>query len=179
MAPTKEEDAAARGVADPAGVNVVVVDKAKPLPAIADRHSKTMEWKAPGIGQLLFTQVSPLIAIGQVRRLEPEDLCHLPELDSGKLAAEFEKDWAAELKKPQPSLIRACLVGSAPIFIGTGLLYTMAQGSLFTAGTATASFSRHVTKTHRVRRRASPLTLNASPSPSGGAARAIGTKRHV
>ena len=100
----------------------------------ADATFDPVPWPKPNaFQQLFFTYVSPLISRGQLRRLEPDDLCHLPELESDALAAEFDKDWAAERKRnpDKPSLVRACLVGSGPLFFGTGILYAIAQGSLF------------------------------------------------
>ena len=82
---------------------------------------------------MFFTHVTPLISTGHIRRLEPEDLCHLPELDSEDLAAKFDRDWAEERRRrpDKPSLVRACLVGSGPTLIYTGILYIIAQATLF------------------------------------------------
>ena len=45
-----------------------------------------VDWRARNpLKQLFFAQVSPLIAEGTVRRLEPTDLCHLDALDSQRV----------------------------------------------------------------------------------------------
>ena len=47
-----------------------------------------VDWRARNpLKQLFFAQVSPLIAEGTVRRLEPTDLCHLDALDSQRVRA--------------------------------------------------------------------------------------------
>ena len=40
---------------------------------------------------LFFAQVTPLIAEGTVRRLEPTDLCHLDALDSDRVRIRFRQ----------------------------------------------------------------------------------------
>jgi hypothetical protein len=45
-----------------------------------------VDWtKKNPIKALFFAQVTPLIAEGTVRRLEPTDLCHLDRLDSERV----------------------------------------------------------------------------------------------
>ena len=97
------------------------------------RRSRAMEVPPSPLQQVFFTHVTPLISTGHIRRLEPEDLCHLPELDSEDLAAKFDRDWAEERRRrpDKPSLVRACLVGSGPTLIYTGILYVIAQATLF------------------------------------------------
>ncbi len=51
-----------------------------------------VDWRARNpLKQLFFAQVSPLIAEGTVRRLEPTDLCHLDALDSQRVRARAKK----------------------------------------------------------------------------------------
>ena len=51
-----------------------------------------VDWRARNpLKQLFFAQVSPLIAEGTVRRLEPTDLCHLDALDSQRVRARRRK----------------------------------------------------------------------------------------
>ena len=50
-----------------------------PPPAPVDWNKKNP------LKALFFAQVSPLIAEGTVRRLEPTDLCHLEKLDSERV----------------------------------------------------------------------------------------------
>jgi len=91
-----------------------------------------VDWtKKNPIKALFFAQVTPLIAEGTVRRLEPTDLCHLDRLDSERLSALFDEDWAEERKKPKPNLVRALLARHKFTFVWTGFLFAIAQGSLF------------------------------------------------
>ena len=47
-----------------------------------------VDWsKKNALKALFFAQVTPLIAEGTVRRLEPTDLCHLESLDSERVRA--------------------------------------------------------------------------------------------
>ena len=47
-----------------------------------------VDWEATNaLKRLFFAHVSPLIAEGTVRRLEPTDLCHLDALDSQRVRA--------------------------------------------------------------------------------------------
>jgi len=80
---------------------------------------------------LFFAQVTPLIAEGTVRRLEPTDLCHLDALDSDRLSAIFDEDWALEKTKEKPNLVKALLVRHKFTFLWTGCLFGIAQASLF------------------------------------------------
>ena len=130
-----DDKAAVAGKEAASGVTPSSSSSSPTPPLVLDKHAAPVKWYTPNIfQQLVFAQVSPLISRGQLRRLEPEDLCHLPEMESEDLARRFEKDWSAELKKnpTKPSLVRACLVGSGPLFAGTAVLYTLAQASLFT-----------------------------------------------
>jgi ATP-binding cassette subfamily C (CFTR/MRP) protein 1 len=133
----KSAAAAAAGKAvNPVQLSGTSASSGAPKPVIpADKNAAPVKWVKPNLlQQLFFAHVSPLISRGQLRRLEPDDLCHLPEMESAALAKQFEIDWSAELKKnpDKPSLIKACLVGSGPLFAGTAVLYTLAQASLFT-----------------------------------------------
>ena len=104
------------------------------LGLISDKDSLPIRWHTPNpFEAVTFWHVTPLISRGHVRRLEPEDLCQLPEMESERLASAFDRDWAAERAKnpDKPSLVRACLVGSRPTFIFTGVLYLLAQATLF------------------------------------------------
>jgi ATP-binding cassette subfamily C (CFTR/MRP) protein 1 len=104
------------------------------LGLISDKDSLPIRWHTPNpFEAVTFWHVFPLISRGHVRRLEPEDLCRLPEMESERLANAFDRDWAAERAKhpEKPSLVRACLVGSRPTFIFTGVLYLLAQATLF------------------------------------------------
>jgi ATP-binding cassette, subfamily C (CFTR/MRP), member 1 len=113
----------------------IVSGAAEPAPIVAARYRDPVKWRIPpSCGQqVFFTHVTPLISTGHIRRLEPEDLCHLPELDSKDLAFKFDRDWAEERSKhpEKPSLVRACLVGSRGTLIYTGCLYTISQATLF------------------------------------------------
>lgn len=52
-----------------------------------------VDWtKKNVIKTLFFAQVSPLIAEGTVRRLEPTDLCHLDKLDSERVRARVNSE---------------------------------------------------------------------------------------
>tara|TARA_B110000977_G_scaffold200812_1_gene292715 strand:+ start:9872 stop:14014 length:4143 start_codon:yes stop_codon:yes gene_type:complete len=121
-------------------VNVADTEAAKKpvgaaaLGIISDKDMEPIKWHTPNpFEQLTFWHVTPLISRGHVRRLEPEDLCALPEMESEKLANAFDRDWAAERAKnpDKPSLVRACLVGSRPTFLFTAVLYLIAQATLF------------------------------------------------
>ena len=104
------------------------------LGLISDKDSLPIRWHTPNpFEAVTFWHVTPLISRGHVRRLEPEDLCQLPEMESERLASAFDRDWAAERAKnpDKPSLVRACLVGSRPTFIFTGVLYLLAQATRF------------------------------------------------
>ena len=114
----------------------IVSGTSDPAPIVAaNRFADPVRWRVPPspLQQVFFTHVTPLISTGHIRRLEPEDLCHLPELDSEDLAAKFDRDWAEERRRrpDKPSLVRACLVGSGPTLIYTGILYIIAQATLF------------------------------------------------
>ena len=121
-------------------VNVADTEAAKKpvgaaaLGIISDKDMEPIKWHTPNpFEQLTFWHVTPLISRGHVRRLEPEDLCALPEMESEKLANAFDRDWAAERAKnpDKPSLVRASLVGSRPTFLFTAVLYLIAQATLF------------------------------------------------
>ena len=43
--------------------------------------------------KFFFAQVTKLISVGQIRRLELEDLAHLPELESSFLHENFQNEW--------------------------------------------------------------------------------------
>ena len=108
--------------------------KDEKLVAKLDKLAAPVQWHTPNaLEALAFSHVSPLISRGHVRRLEPDDLCRLPEMESAALAEAFDRDWAAEREKhpDNPSLVRACLVGSRPVFLFTAVLYAIAQGTLF------------------------------------------------
>lgn len=50
-----------------------------------------VDWRAKNaFKRLFFAHVSPLIAEGTVRRLEPTDLCHLDALDSQRVRRDCE-----------------------------------------------------------------------------------------
>ena len=50
-------------------------------PPVVAKAERKMVWGTPNpLSKLVFAYVSPLIGIGQIRRLEPEDLCHLPQI---------------------------------------------------------------------------------------------------
>lgn len=60
----------------------VDVEEGKPMP------TPPVDWRATNaLKRLFFAHVSPLIAEGTVRRLEPTDLCHLDALDSQRVRA--------------------------------------------------------------------------------------------
>ena len=139
---TRDESSTVSDAVAVVDVSVKVGDTAavkKPLPAaalgvISDKDSRPLRWHTPNpLEQLTFWHVFPLISRGHVRRLEPEDLCRLPEMESELLANAFDRDWAAErAKNPEkPSLVKACLVGSRPTFLFTAVLYIIAQATLF------------------------------------------------
>ena len=46
--------------------------------------------------KFFFAQVTKLISVGQIRRLELEDLAHLPELESQFLHENFQHEWEEE-----------------------------------------------------------------------------------
>ena len=55
-------------------------------PAYVGPPPAPVDWnKKNPLKALFFAQVSPLIAEGTVRRLEPTDLCHLEKLDSERV----------------------------------------------------------------------------------------------
>ena len=80
-----------------------------------------------------FSQVTPLISTGSVRRLEPEDLCHFTQLESEALSKTFVQDWHEEKEKnpTKPNLIKTVLKRHKFIFVWTGFLYLIAQASIF------------------------------------------------
>ena len=128
------------GVTEVSEVSVVMADAPDPAkepvgkPGVGAQLMEPVRWRTPNaLQQLVFSHVTKLISRGQIRRLEPDDLCSLPEMDSQSLADAFDRDWAAERAKhpDSPSLVRACLVGSRPVFLGTALLYATAQATLF------------------------------------------------
>jgi len=109
-------------------------DDEKGRQVVSAADLEPVRWIKPNVfQQLVFAQATPLISRGQVRRLEPHDLCRLPEMESQALWHAFERDWAEERERnpDNPSLVRACLKGSRPTFVGTGILYAIAQASLF------------------------------------------------
>jgi ATP-binding cassette subfamily C (CFTR/MRP) protein 1 len=137
-----DESSSSAGAVATVDVSVKVADTEaalKPVGAaalglISDKDSLPIRWHTPNpFEAVTFWHVFPLISRGHVRRLEPEDLCRLPEMESERLANAFDRDWAAERAKhpEKPSLVRACLVGSRPTFIFTGVLYLLAQATLF------------------------------------------------
>ena len=137
-----DESSSSAGAVATVDVSVKVADTEaalKPVGAaalglISDKDSLPIRWHTPNpFEAVTFWHVTPLISRGHVRRLEPEDLCQLPEMESERLANAFDRDWAAERAKhpEKPSLVRACLVGSRPTFIFTGVLYLLAQATLF------------------------------------------------
>ena len=57
-----------------------------------------IDWsvKNSAFHRFFFAHVTKLIAVGHVRRVEPEDLAHLEELESAFLHENFEKEWEEE-----------------------------------------------------------------------------------
>ena len=84
--------------------------------------------------KFFFAQVTKLISVGQIRRLEPEDLAHLPELESIFLHENFQKEWEEEKKlrgKNDKNLIKVLLRRHKFTFVWTGFLFAIAQGAIF------------------------------------------------
>ena len=84
--------------------------------------------------KFFFAQVTKLISVGQIRRLEPEDLAHLPELESDFLHENFQKEWEEEKKlrgKNDKNLINVLLRRHQFTFVWTGFLFAIAQGAIF------------------------------------------------
>jgi hypothetical protein len=67
--------------------------------------------------RFLFHHMSRLVSTGYARTLENGDFFPSPSLATEALASEFERDWAVELKKEQPSLWRALSQGTDRIFL--------------------------------------------------------------
>ena len=84
--------------------------------------------------KFFFAQVTKLISVGQIRRLEPEDLAHLPELESDFLHENFQKEWEEEKRlrgKNDKNLIKVLLRRHKFTFVWTGFLFAIAQGAIF------------------------------------------------
>ena len=84
--------------------------------------------------KFFFAQVTKLISVGQIRRLELEDLAHLPELESSFLHENFQNEWEEEKRlrwKNDKNLIRVLLRRHKFTFVWTGFLFAIAQGAIF------------------------------------------------
>ena len=70
-----------------------------------------VDWaKNNALKSLFFAQVSPLIAEGTVRRLEPTDLCHLDTLDSERVRARANNEnrgwWSSSAIRSTPQTVQ-------------------------------------------------------------------------
>ena len=85
------------GPDDPAGDDATV-GKKKQKKMDVDVGVPIIDWsiKTLRVPSILFAHVTKLIAVGHVRRVEPEDLAHLEELESAFLHENFEKEWEEE-----------------------------------------------------------------------------------
>ena len=120
---------------DPAGDDATV-GKKKQKKMDVDVGVPIIDWsiKNSAFHRFFFAHVTKLIAVGHVRRVEPEDLAHLEELESAFLHENFEKEWEEEKRskgKSEKTLIRVLLRRHAFTFVWTGVLFAIAQGAIF------------------------------------------------
>jgi ATP-binding cassette subfamily C (CFTR/MRP) protein 2 len=85
--------------------------------------------KAGFFSKLFFFFVDPLVSVGYARVLEPEDLLELEDVRTVELYVNFEAAWAAELKKPEPSVRRAVVAGSMRGLVVSGVLYGLSAAT--------------------------------------------------
>ena len=85
--------------------------------------------KAGIFSKLFFFFVDPLVNVGYARVLEPGDLLELEDVRTEQLYTHFEAAWAAELKKPDPSVRRAVVAGSMGGLIVSGVLYGLSAAT--------------------------------------------------
>ena len=120
---------------DPAGDDATV-GKKKQKKMDVDVGVPIIDWsiKNSAFHRFFFAHVTKLIAVGHVRRVEPDDLAHLEELESAFLHENFEKEWEEEKRskgKSEKTLIRVLLRRHAFTFVWTGVLFAIAQGAIF------------------------------------------------